>query len=647
MGFRIFNGIFSHQSDTPRSTEDILQTYLPDDLWQSLPAYVHQRLQNSSDIYRQMQESGIKARSEKHLLWEIAAELVHHAHADLEAAEVLAAQALQVDGDVIDECLARTVLIKIYAEQPEREADYERLCLETIERVNDFDKSWRDLQQPESEDSPIEVPRLDAFEHLIRLYHRRGDAAAMQDILNRAYEAGYDDLVKKYTSTYNDRSSRQSILLLLAIFGIGTLTAANNLMQTASTQASLITALTLTSLLSVNVALLLSAELRTMLLVLPRFLRRYPWLVWLILLEGLLLWGYQWEILRETPLQRNYTAWALLWGLSLLLFAGMTDAEQRLMAAKLARSRVTGIMITLTTIVLIFIGAEFALRHVVTFSNSYAIGLNHQRWQEQHELPQLNALEYRDYPIERNISPETQRILVAGDSFAAGFGINDIADTFPHLLDDLPGNYTVHVAAKPGWETEAVLDGIQNYPVRPDILIYSYFLNDIFYLDEDRPDRFIEIFEEPPPVIKPLVDNFYLPELLYWNVYRQALNEGDNRYGNIITELYADDELWNAHTDDLLRLIAWTEANDTKLIIVVWPVLTQIDETELITRRIQAFFEEREISVVNMVDSVKGKNPADLVVNPFDMHPNEALHQIAASQIYQKLLAEGMIFASE
>ncbi|MGB1288581.1 MAG: SGNH/GDSL hydrolase family protein, partial [Aggregatilineales bacterium] len=394
--------------------------------------------------------------------------------------------------------------------------------------------------------------------------------------------------------------------------------------------------------------LLISAEARQILLQIPRFLRRAPWLLWLILLEGVLLWLYQWELQRFDVLQRSYSAWVLAWTLMLLLFAGITRTEMILMKRRLEKSRLTGIMISLTTLFLIVIGTELALRHVITFSNSYAIGLNHRRWMEQYELPQVNTLGYRDYPHDRNIPAETQRIVVAGDSFAAGFGISDIANTFPHLLDTrLDDTATVHVMAKPGWETDAILRELPEYPIKSDILIYSYFLNDILYLEPTQTDQWRELFAEPPALLTPLIDNFYLPEVLYWNIYRQWLTGGDTGYGNIIQEIYEDDVLWETHNDDFIRLIEWSSEQDANLVVLIWPLLIQPEETAIYTRRVEEFFRGRGIPVVNMSDYIAGKTPGEMIVNPFDMHPNEVMHQLAADKLYETLSSTGLIQIDE
>jgi hypothetical protein len=310
------------------------------------------------------------------------------------------------------------------------------------------------------------------------------------------------------------------------------------------------------------------------------------------------------------------------------------------MGRRLSLSRYTGVMVSLTTIVLLVIGGELVLRYGIIFSNSYARGLIHQRWVTHYWKP-LNDLTYRDYAPYINVDPGIQRVLVVGDSFAGGFGINNIDETFPHLLKPMLGDgFRVNVAGVPGWNTQGELEGLEAYPYQPDVLIWSYFLNDIAEVDPEQDGGFHALFPEPPDTIKPYVNFFYLGEFLYWNLYRQVLAGGDNGYGDLIRNAYIRPEIWEKHVADLNKVVDYAAEHSIRMVVIVWPVLTGVEQSEAMTRQVEAVFTARQVPVVNMVDYVKGYSAQQLVVNPFDMHPGLLAQRLAADALFRTMTTQ-------
>jgi lysophospholipase L1-like esterase len=89
----------------------------------------------------------------------------------------------------------------------------------------------------------------------------------------------------------------------------------------------------------------------------------------------------------------------------------------------------------------------------------------------------------KEYPVER--VPGTRRILILGDSFAFGYGVND-ADVVSAVLEDLlnqrvPGSTEVINLAVSGFgqAEELVTWNAKARAYRPDIVVLFYFDNDI------------------------------------------------------------------------------------------------------------------------------------------------------------------------
>src|SRR5271165_2127144 len=92
----------------------------------------------------------------------------------------------------------------------------------------------------------------------------------------------------------------------------------------------------------------------------------------------------------------------------------------------------------------------------------------------------VNTLGYRD--IERTESEFLTRrsVLVVGDSFVAGVGIDEARQRFSDVLGDRLGKgWVVPNVAQLGSTTTDEIGAIHTYPFRLDRIILSYFINDI------------------------------------------------------------------------------------------------------------------------------------------------------------------------
>ena len=112
-------------------------------------------------------------------------------------------------------------------------------------------------------------------------------------------------------------------------------------------------------------------------------------------------------------------------------------------------------------------------------------------WFERHWKP-VNSLGYRDaepFPPK----PGQKSLVVLGDSFAAGHGVNRAEDRFSSVAATILGqDWQVFNVAKIGWDTMDETRALKAFPVKPDVVVLAYYLNDIFHAaqEEDFPLRF-------------------------------------------------------------------------------------------------------------------------------------------------------------
>lgn len=324
-----------------------------------------------------------------------------------------------------------------------------------------------------------------------------------------------------------------------------------------------------------------------------------------------------------------------LWLLLTLLFFGGTSAHARDVAGRLGRSKLTGILVTLTTIVILFWGIEAYLRVFYITTDAFGFTAMNYHWYQNFGWGQNNSLGFRD----REPKPEADdliRVGILGDSFAMGHGINDINATFGQLLeDDLPTNFDVNVIAQSGWDTNVQLFELNRYPLTPDIVVLSYYLNDIdFQLAEmnANPD---DVFDFPDsPIVNWFVLNFFGPNYVYYNLTQFTSQQ---RTGDFLTDLlaaYEDDDLWSRQAQLLYEIVLWTRDHDAQLIALLWPHLTAVESSQPAMQQLTAFFAEQGVTVVDMTEAVRANlgNPA-LIVNNFDTHPGPLAQRLAADAL--------------
>lgn len=377
-----------------------------------------------------------------------------------------------------------------------------------------------------------------------------------------------------------------------------------------------------------------------------RWLRQRPALYWLIVLLvitlGLGAWIVNFQPTNGRPLEavEYFILLALAWLLAYLLFYDLHTDQLRAMGAKLGQNRLSGALVTLTTVLLIFFAAEAYLRLFYITTDGYGFTAMNYHWYKNFYWGHYNSLGYRDVePLPADA--DVIRVAVVGDSFAMGHGINDLNDTFARRLARALGpEYDVNIIAHSGWDTDVQLYHLNNYPLQPNIVILSYYLNDIDYLlqsPELNPDNRFTFPDNP--LLSWFILNFFTPNYIYYNLLQFTSTERTTNHLQDLVNAHLNEALWQHQAQLLFEIISWTRDHGAQLIVLLWPHITAIDESQPAIRRVRAFFEETNVPVVDMSEVLRGYDPRQLVVNRFDAHPGVEAHWLAAEALY-KLVSE-------
>lgn len=373
-----------------------------------------------------------------------------------------------------------------------------------------------------------------------------------------------------------------------------------------------------------------------------RLLRSRSWLYSLFVLFSLCWLLGLWVSWRQPTYGRDLTnaeyayILFLVWWLVFLLGYGMTRAAATDLGGRFSKSKFTGVFITLLTFAVIYWGAEAYLRIFYITTDAYGFTAMNYHWYNNFYWGKFNSLGYRDYEPKPDPDGALTRVAVVGDSFAVGHGITDMDQSFPQMLEkDLGDSYDVLLVAQSGWDSDVETAYLDGFPLRPNIVVLSYYLNDIDYLmtaPEASPDSNFDFIENEN--LQWFVLNFFVPNYIYYNLIQFT---SPVRTGNFISDLinaHMNDELWNQQVGNLQSMVNWNRDHDSRLIVLLWPHLAAVNESRPATARVREFFESQGVTVVDMTDILQEENPAALFVNRFDTHPSVYAQRLAADALY-------------
>lgn len=339
-----------------------------------------------------------------------------------------------------------------------------------------------------------------------------------------------------------------------------------------------------------------------------------------------------------TPLQTAIAAagaLALLAGSLFLARRRRTDGRARF-------ERLANLSLSLASASLLYLGAETWLYRFPQ-SDNFAFTLSAQRWFARHWGP-VNSRGFRDaeHPIE---ALHGRRVLLAvGDSFVAGQGIENRADRFPDRLQQLLGDgWRVVNLGRQGWSTGAEARAIAGFPHEAEVVVLSYHVNDI--LDAARRCGYREPYavKPPPGWARPWVEHSYVADFVYWRLVRlRSLQTLSKARRQSLPQCFFSPEIWAEHERELVAVTEAVAARGGKLVVVLFPHLVDIEGSRASVALVHRWFEQRGVPVLDLATVLAGRDPAEIIVNPYDAHANEAVHRELAELLAPLVRAQAL-----
>lgn len=300
---------------------------------------------------------------------------------------------------------------------------------------------------------------------------------------------------------------------------------------------------------------------------------------------------------------------------------------------------------------------------------------------------QLNSLGLREEEIHRKVDDQV-RILMLGDSFTIGWGVNN-DQTFSALLE--------RRLQEAGMNAEVINAGATSYSpileylylrekgleLQPDIVILNFDMsdvqNDYFYLQAARYDEHGELFGISPSEEGNLLYQFYSksrvvrllegPLLMFDSRYPPRRPWGEEHYGNIVYDKYLitrevptarEREYFQVSLDYITKTAELCRKYNCTFILSTYPYGHQISENEWTTGRhnfgfqqgkiysdrperiLQRFAEEQNISFVSMFDHFRKAAKTTTLFYRYDGHFTPAGHAVAAEALSSFVVSETM-----
>ncbi len=312
----------------------------------------------------------------------------------------------------------------------------------------------------------------------------------------------------------------------------------------------------------------------------------------------------------------------------------------RRMGADRARARGLAILTTADAILIVLLALDLGMSCFFAQSDGFNITMSSRNWFARHWHP-VNSLGYRDAEPRPKADGE-KLVLVVGDSFAAGHGIDRAEDRFADVLGrELGPGWRVANAAMIGWDTVDEDQALRAYPVPPDVVVLAYFVNDIYRAAGKT--GFALPFDVRFPktaVVRYLVDHSALANFVYWRLARTGkVSEAAGAFWDRLRQAYADPAVWAAHAAELDSITDWCRQRHVRLIVLVIPGLADVAGTASMTARVAGHFRARGVETVDLTPLCAGRDPAGMMVNDVDAHANVGLNAEMAGLLRQAILS--------
>jgi lysophospholipase L1-like esterase len=250
------------------------------------------------------------------------------------------------------------------------------------------------------------------------------------------------------------------------------------------------------------------------------------------------------------------------------------------------------------------------------------------------------------------------RILVLGDSFTEGAGVDEVEQTFPKIMEKALNEHPAAAGRKfqvvnAGWGGSFTAQWVDLFRFlqprfEPDLVLAVFFTRDgtfigarEFYFERIRAEILSKIgwLDRVSGLFRKRKNK----ELQQW-----LSNRSVETYLKSYAGSPAETVEWRVAQENLSALQASVTSSGAQFALVNFPVLFDLTSThplQAVYQIIQAFSAHEGIPYIDLFPALEGKSYVDLWVSPDDQHPNERAHKLVG-QYLAKILRPGFTWAA-
>ena len=256
-----------------------------------------------------------------------------------------------------------------------------------------------------------------------------------------------------------------------------------------------------------------------------------------------------------------------------------------------------------------------------------------QIWWEKYWQP-VNLLGYRD----REAAPEPGKMnmLFVGDSFTAGHGLKTVDERFSDVVGAALGDkYNVHNLGVSGADTRDEAQRLQDFPLKPQVIVLQYFPNDIEKVGREMGLSLsgASPYADLNGSAIGLVKRFYLPNFIYWQLPHASFGT----FEKFVHTAYTDTTVLNAHLRDMSKMIAYRDSTGAKMYAVFIPFLFQAEKSAGYTKPVENYLKERGVTVITLNSEIAEIPKKELIVGKNDGHASAKLNGIIAEKLLKSM----------
>lgn len=296
----------------------------------------------------------------------------------------------------------------------------------------------------------------------------------------------------------------------------------------------------------------------------------------------------------------------------------------------------TKLSLSLLSFVLLALVIEIFMYGFHTESVGGADNLTARLWFCEHWNP-INELGYRDASTSR--LRDKRLVVVLGDSFTAGHGVNDYRDRFTNQLEALLGKeWAVANVARLGWQTRDQSMGLSTFPLDPEFVVISYYLNDILGVATKRHPPGRSQSKRWPRPLQYLIDNSTLGSYIFLKAGRFRSPTGPRKNKpQLFVDTFAEPEIWSRHEQQLRSLVLQISRRGAVPVAIVWPNTRDLALTAPLTGRVAALMRTLKVPVIDLADHFTGRPAEEMMASSLDGHPHRDLHREVAELLHLEL----------